>query len=142
MATRDLCTFQVGDLLLGVDVLKVQEVLRHQEITPVPLAPPEVRGLIHLRGRILTAIDLRRRFGLAPLAGGLAMNVVLQSVESGVALLADSIGDVLHVEPSSIDDPPSSLDPHIRGLITGVCRLEGRLLLLLDTEKAIEIHAG
>jgi purine-binding chemotaxis protein CheW len=140
--TRQFCTFQLGDLYLGVEVLQVQEVLRYQEMTPIPLAPPMVRGLINLRGQIVTAIDLRRRVGLPPLpADRLPMNVVIRTGDSAVSLLVDEISDVVEVSDQAFEHTPENLRGVQRELIVGVYKLEGRLLLMLDTEKVIQIPA-
>ena len=93
---RQYCTFYLDGHYFGVDVLKVQEVIRYQEMTRVPLAPPVVRGLINLRGQIVTAIDLRRRLDLPDRpADQLPVNVVVQTDDGAVSLLVDEIGDVL-----------------------------------------------
>src|SRR3954464_4816791 len=92
------CTFYLDGHYFGLDVLKVQEIIRYQEMTRVPLAPPVVRGLINLRGQIVTAIDLRRRLELAERpADHLPVNVVVHTEDGAVSLLVDEIGDVLEV---------------------------------------------
>ncbi len=137
------CTFFLGDLFLGIEVLSVQEVIRAQDMTRVPLAPRAVRGLINLRGQIVTAIDLRERLGLPPLGGDrVPMNVVVRTEEGAVSLLADEIGDVLEVNPADYEDPPETLDPVARELIRGVYKLADRLLLVLDTERALALEAA
>lgn len=133
-------TFQVGDLFFGVEVVKVQEVLRYQEMTRVPLAPGVVQGLINLRGQIVTALDMRSRIGLAPRPPEMTpMNLVLRSEEGAVSLLVDEIGDVLEVEADCYERVPETLPAAQRQLIAGVCKLEGRLLLVLDTERALQL---
>src|ERR1043165_1717300 len=107
---RQFCTFFVDGLYFGVEVLKVQEVIRYQEMTPVPLAPPVVRGLINLRGQIVAAIDLRRRLGLTERPkDSLPMNVVVRTADGAASLLVDDIGDVLNVDASSYEAPPQTL---------------------------------
>src|SRR6266404_3904656 len=92
------CTFYLDGHYFGLDVLKVQEIIRYQEMTRVPLAPPVVRGLINLRGQIVTALDLRRRLELAERpADQQPVNVVVQTDDGAVSLLVDEIGDVLEV---------------------------------------------
>lgn len=138
---RQFCTFHLGDLFLGIEVLKVQEVIRAQQMTRVPLAPNAVRGLINLRGQIVTAIDLREHLGLPPRGDGRApMNVVVRTDEGAVSLLVDEIADVLEVEEDQYEAPPETLRASARELIRGVYKLEGRLLLVLDTEKAIALE--
>ncbi len=135
-----LCTFTVAKTLLGLEVEHVQEVLRFHEMARVPLASEQIEGLINLRGQIVTAIDMRRRFDLEPRATGeLPMNVVLTPNHGSVSLLVDDIGDVLDLDDQQIEAPPSTLDPTYHELIRGVYKLDGRLLLLLDPHKAIDL---
>lgn len=137
---QQFCTFTVGGLHFGVLVQKVQEVIRHQAMTPVPLAPREVAGLINLRGQIVTAVDLRCRLGLEPLPEGvLPMNVVMRGEDEAVSLLVDSIGDVVDVDDSTFEAPPETLDAAARSLITGAYKLDQGLLLVLDTEQAMTV---
>ncbi len=137
-----LCTFRVGPLHLGVDVTEVQEVLRYQETTFVPLAPEVVTGLINLRGQIVTAIDLRRRLELPPLPDDQhPMNVVVRRYEDAVCLLVDAIGDVVEPDDTTFEPPPETVTGLARELIRGAYKLDEGLLLLLDTERALEIGA-
>lgn len=134
------CTFYLDSLFFGVDVLQVQEIIRHQEMTRVPLAPNEVEGLINLRGDIVTAIDLRRRLRLPDRASDAEpTNVVVRDKESAVALLVDEIGDVLEVDEETFEPTPETLDTTVRELITGVYKLDGRLLHVLDTDRAVAL---
>ncbi|MBK6421145.1 MAG: chemotaxis protein CheW [Gemmatimonadetes bacterium] len=138
---RQFCTFQLDRLFFGIEVLQVQEVIRSQQMTRVPLAGRAVRGLINLRGQIVTAIDLRERLGLAPVAADRQpMNVVVRTDEGAVSLLVDEIGDVLETEESAYEEPPETLPPAAREMIRGVYKLPGRLLLVLDTEKALALE--
>ena len=142
-AGRQFCTFFVADLFFGVDVLHVQEVLRFQQITRVPQAPEVVEGLINLRGQIVTAIDMRRRLQLPPRGGDQTpMNIVVRTEDGAGSLLVDEIGDVLDVDAASWEPSPENLDSNARGLIRGVYKLKGRLLLVLDTERALDLTGG
>ena len=135
-----LSTFFVADLFFGVDVLRVQEVLRFQQMTHVPQAPEVIEGLINLRGQIVTAIDLRRRLGLPPRAGDqMPTNMVIRTDDGAVSLLVDEIGDVLDVDAATYERPPENLDPAAREIIHGVYKLKDRLLLVLDTERTVDI---
>ncbi|MGC8795200.1 MAG: chemotaxis protein CheW [Bryobacteraceae bacterium] len=136
-------TFFVDGLFFGIEVLQVQEVLRYQEMTRVPLAPDVVEGLINLRGQIVTAIDMRRRLNLRPRPEGmLPMSMVVRTADGAVSLLVDEIGDVLEVDPESFERPPENLEGAARELIRGVYKLKDRLLLVLDTERTVEVsHA-
>lgn len=138
--TRQFCTFFVNGLFFGVDVLKVQEVIRYQEMTRVPLSPLMVEGLINLRGQIVTAVDLRRRLDLALRdPARLPMNVVVRSDDGAVSLLVDEIGDVVEIQDDIYERPPETLRGVTRELVQGVYKLKEQLLLILDTEKTITI---
>jgi purine-binding chemotaxis protein CheW len=140
MASQQFCTFLLSGYLFGVPVPQVQEVIRFQPMTPVPLAPPAVEGMINLRGQIVLAIDLRRRLALENRpAGELPMNVVVRTTDGAVSLLVDEIGDVIEVEHSSFEAPPETLRGAVRTMILGVYKLEQRLLHLLDTGKACQV---
>jgi purine-binding chemotaxis protein CheW len=142
-ASGQFSTFFVADLFFGVDVLNVQEVLRFQQMTPVPQAPRVIEGLINLRGQIVTAIDMRRRLGLPPRAGDKSpMNMVVRTSDGAVSLLVDEIGDVLDMDAATYERPPENLDPAAREIIRGVYKLKGRLLLVLDAERTAELTAN
>src|SRR5215471_10964491 len=139
-AERQFCTFFVDGYYFGLDVLKVQEVIRYQEMTRVPLASPVVRGLINLRGQIVTAIDLRRRLELSDRpAEQLPVNVVVHTDDGAVSLLVDEIGDVLEVSEKAFERPPETLKGPARELIRGAYKLPDRLLLILDTERTVHL---
>jgi len=136
-------TFFVSDLFFGVDVLNVQEVLRFQQMTPVPQAPEVIEGLINLRGQIVTAIDMRRRLGLPPRDGDKSpMNIVVRTTDGAVSLLVDEIGDVLDMDAATYERPPENLAPAAKELIRGVYKLKGRLLLVLDAERTAELSVN
>ena len=125
-----------------MELKTVQEVIRSLEVTQVPLAPQVVSGLINLRGQIVTAVDLRRRLEMEPRAAGVpAMNVVVRSEDGAVSLLVDEIGDVVEVDDSTFERPPETLRGPVRLIITGVHKLNNRLMLVLDTVKACDMTA-
>jgi purine-binding chemotaxis protein CheW len=138
---QQYCTFYVDGQYFGLDVRKVQEIIRYQEMTRVPLASPVVRGLINLRGQIVTAIDLRRRLGMTdrPI-DQLPVNVVVQTDDGAVSLLVDEIGDVLEVEEKAFERPPETLQGISRELIRGAYKLPDGLLLILDTERTVNLR--
>lgn len=141
--THQYCTFYVDGYFFGLDVLHVQEIIRYQEMTRVPLAPPVVRGLINLRGQIVTAIDLRRRLKLKDRGNDqLPVNVVVHTDDGAVSLLVDDIGDVLEVPEKLFERPPETLQGIARELIRGAYKLQDRLLLILDTEKTVNVSSG
>ena len=140
---QQFCTFYINRLLFGVEVETVQEVIQHQEMTGVPLAPEVVAGLINLRGQIVTAIDLRRRLGVRDRpADQLPMNVVVRTGDGAVSLLVDEIGDVVEVEQRDFEEAPDTLACTSRELIRGVYKLKKELLLILDTQRSVNISAS
>ena len=137
-ATKQFCTFFLNDLFFGVEVLRVQEVLRQQPMTRVPLASATVRGLINLRGQIVTALDLRARLELPARPQALPpMNVVVRTPDGAVSLLVDEIGDVVEIADDIFERSPETLTGVARELVQGVYKLPERLLLILDTEKTV-----
>lgn len=139
-AIEQYCTFWVGEYYFGVEVVRVQEVLRHQQMTGIPLTTDVIQGLINLRGQIVTAVDLRRRLEVEPRDGErLPMNVVIRTGEGVVSFLVDEIGDVVEVTEDSFEQSPDTLDGLGRELIRGVYKLEDQLLLILDVDKAADI---
>ena len=143
MSAQQFCTFSLGDLFLGIEVLQVQEVIRPQPMTRVPLGPKSVRGLINLRGQIVTAIDLRERLGLPHRTGDQPpMNVVVRTDEGAVSLLVDEIGDVLEVDDDLLEPLPETLGDAARGLIRGVYKLPATLLLVVDLAAVLGLEAA
>jgi purine-binding chemotaxis protein CheW len=144
MATnQQLATFFLDGFFFGIEVEKVQEVIRYQEMTRVPLASSVVQGLINLRGQIVTAIDLRRRLDLKPRPDDeLPMNVVVRSDDGAVSLLVDEIGDVLEIENETFERPPETVSGTTRELVRGVYQLRDKLLLVLDTERTLHIDGS
>lgn len=139
-AVAQYCTFMVAGLFFGIDVRRVQEVLRSQEVTPVPRAPEVIEGLINLRGQIVPAVDVRRRLGLTPRSpDAQPMNMVVRTEEGAASLLVDEIGDVLDVVSGSFEPAPDNLGAEARELIRGVCKLKDRLLLVLDAERTLDL---
>ena len=140
--SHQFCTFHVGDLYLGIEVERVQEVLRDCDITPVPTAPPSVRGLINLRGQIVTAVDLRTRFGITEAFEGASTVLVLDAGSELLSLVVDRTGDVVEVDAKNFEKPPDTLKGESRRLIRGAYKLRKQLLLALDVEHAIHIDAA
>jgi purine-binding chemotaxis protein CheW len=137
---KQYCTFRLDELTFGVEVERVQEVLRAQELTGVPLANPVVEGLINLRGQIVTALDLRRRLALPPRPDGRdPMNIVVRTPTGSLSLLVDEIGDVVDVDEATFEGPPETLQGVARELIVGAYKLDDRLLLVLDTDTAVRL---
>jgi len=121
-------------------VEKVQEVLEFEEITPIPLSPAVLPGIINLRGQILTTIDLKTRLNLSSdESNGQQMMIVVRTSEGPMNLLVDKIGGVMDVDPDLFEKPTETLQPAVRSVTTHVCKLENHLLLVLDTEKVIQL---
>ena len=143
---RQLCTFFLEERFFGIEVERVQEVIRYQTVTPVPLAPAVGRGLINLRGQIVTAIDLRRLLQVEDRTDErLPINIVMHARQGIFSLLVDRIGDVLEVDEDSFEHPPDTLDGIARELIRGAYKLQGRLLLVLNVAKLFSpeiLHRG
>ena len=132
------CTFFVDGLYFGIDVLRVQEVVRTLPLTRVPLAAPAVKGLINLRGQLVTAIDLRTALHLTPRDDSdPPMNVVVRTDDGALSLLVDDIGDVIVPDESTFESPPETMPAAARAFIKGVYKLPSKLLLVLDTVGAI-----
>ncbi|MDP2360512.1 MAG: chemotaxis protein CheW [bacterium] len=140
---QQVCTFYLNGFFFGVDVKIVQEVNRFQSMTPVPMAPRVVSGLINLRGQIVTAIDLRRRLEMPDRDDSKApMNVVIRDAETVHSLLVDEVGDVVSVDESTWEAPPDTLEGRMRELITGTHKLENQLLLLLDVKNLTQLDGA
>lgn len=137
--SKRFCTFQVDNLLFGLDVSEVQEVVRINRMTRVPLAPKAITGLINLRGQIVTAVDLRNRLGLGPLPPDLSpLNVIVSTDDGPISLLVDEIGDVLTLSGAEQEDPPHTLKGMLRTLIRGVFQLENEVLMILDANQCMD----
>lgn len=133
-----VATFSVGGAQYAVDALRVQEALRPQPITEVPLAPPTVRGLMNLRGQLVTALDLHRILGVEPPHDPeRLMNVVVDGPAGPVSLQVDAIGDVIEVD-GELAAAPATVLPDQRRLIEGVCPLPDSLMVVLDIDAVDE----
>jgi len=134
--SSQLATFTLAGAHYGIDMLRVQEAMRGQTRTTVPLAAPSIAGLINLRGQVVLTIDLRTRLGFEPLADDLEpMMVVVKVAGEPISLLVDDIGDVVDVEGRQLEAPPDTLTPSLREVILGAYQLEGSLLLALDIDR-------
>ncbi|MFV2072477.1 MAG: chemotaxis protein CheW [Thermoanaerobaculales bacterium] len=137
---NQFCTFSVGDLQLGIEIERIHEVLYETAITPVPLAPPSVCGLINLRGQIIAAVDLRKRFGLAEEKTKAAhATLVLGDGDHLLSFVVDRVGDVVEVGSEDYEEPPNTLKGEARRLIRGAYKLQDSLLLVLDVEFALDL---
>ena len=139
MATQQFCTFRAGGELFGVEVERVQEVINYQQMTPIPYSSA-LRGLINLRGQIIVAIDLRTRLRMEERPSGYApMNVVLRGDDGAVSLLVDEICDVVNVTEKTFEAVPVTMSTAFKEIISGVHKLDGDLMLVLDAQHAINV---
>lgn len=137
---RDYVTMSIGSQMFGIPVLKVQDVLGPQQITRVPLAPAEVAGSLNLRGRIVTAIDVRLRLGMQKREDGKRpMSVVVEHEGELYSLLVDSVGEVLSLNAKDYQRNPPTLNARLREFSDGIYRLNGSLLLVLSVGSLLNI---
>ncbi|OUL36478.1 chemotaxis protein CheW [Nostoc sp. T09] len=146
---EQLCTFFLNGIFFGIDVQHVQEVIRPQALTRVPLAPPDICGLINLRGQILTVIDLQQRLEMGESAmrsttklidEPAGFNIVVRSNDQVVSLLVDDIGDVLALPENTVQPPPTTLKGKMRQMLAGAYPLAEGFLLILDIEKILDLN--
>lgn len=143
ISRQQYCTLTVGELFLGIDVEQIREVLRGTSFTPVPMADPAIRGLINLRGQIVTAIDLRRRMGITDAdPDATTSTMVIGTAEEPLALVVDSVGDVVEVDQASFEPPPKTLKGEARRVIEGAHKLEKELLLILNLATVVDFNDG
>jgi purine-binding chemotaxis protein CheW len=139
-ASQQFTTFTLDGHLFGVEVETVQEVIRYQEMTRVPLAPGSIGGLINLRGQVITALDLRHRLGMPDRPDGqLPMNVVVRTEDGAVSLLVDQIGEVIETGAQHFESPPDTVTAKARDLIRGAYKLDRTLLLALDVPRTVDL---
>jgi len=136
----EFLTFVLADQMFGVSVMQVNDVLAPQKITRTPLAPSSVAGIMNLRGRIVTAIDVRDCLGQEPRqSNNPGMSVVIERNNELFSLIIDSVGDVLSLAHDSLEDVPPTLDDAWRQVASNIHKLEDRLLVILDTERLLEV---
>lgn len=138
MAEMVLATLRVADLRIGIDVSRVQEVLRGQDVEPVPRAPRGVAGLVNLRGQVIGAIDLRERLGLEP-GHRAAVHYIVVDGHAVESLVVDADGDVVTIDPDTIGEVPDTTPAHIAALLSGAVQRDDGLLLLLDLDRALAV---
>jgi purine-binding chemotaxis protein CheW len=135
--TEDFVTFTIADQLFGIPVLKVQDVLSSHNITRIPLAPPEIAGSLNLRGRIVTAMDVRLRLGLKRRETGTSMSIVAEHDGELYSLMVDSVGEVLALKSSAWERNPPTLEAKFREYSLGIYRLDKKLLVVLDVKRLL-----
>lgn len=141
-AASEFVTAVIGGQLFGLPISRVQDVFMPERLTRVPLSSVEIAGVLNLRGRIVTVIDMRARLGLARADDGkppMAVGVDLRGESYG--LLIDQIGEVLRLPEESREENPVNLDPRMAKLAGGVHRLDGQLMVILDVDRVLELAA-
>jgi purine-binding chemotaxis protein CheW len=137
---KEYVTAMVGGQLFGLPILRVQDVFMPERITRVPLAPPEIAGVLNLRGRIVTLIDLRQSLGLGVGDDGApAMAIGVESRGESYGLLIDSVGEVLKLDDGEREPNPINLDPRLARVAAGIHRLDGQLLMVVDVDRVLDI---
>ncbi|PHQ70073.1 MAG: chemotaxis protein CheW [Sneathiella sp.] len=135
---QEYVTVMIADQLFGIPVLEVHDVLRGLKLTKIPLAPPEVAGALNLRGRIVTAIDMRKRLGLPAYEGeDEGMSVVVEHEGEPYSLMIDGVGEVLGLNADDLQPNPVTLDERWRDVSAGIYRLEDKLLVILQIERLL-----
>ena len=138
-SSREFVTINLAGQLLGIPVLDVHDVLNAQKMTKIPLAPPSVAGVLNLRGRIVTAIDLRVHLGFAPRdEDDTFMSVVVEHKGEPYSLLIDSVGEVVSLPDDDYEKSPVTLDDRLRAVCGGVYRLEKELLVVLEVDTLLD----
>ena len=136
--SMQLATFYVADMCLALDIALIQEIIRDVKVTRVPHAPPQVRGVINLRGEVTTVIDLRQILGLAPLdTTSDTQTLIVRSQGESIGLIVDRVGDICAVEGGSIVPPPPNVDSVDGRFFHGVCQRKSEIILVLDLEEAL-----
>ena len=136
---REFLTFKIAGQLFGIPVLAVQDVLASYRINPIPLAPSDVAGSLNLRGRVVTAINVRRRFGLPTQDDGRhMMSIVVEHGHDLYSLIVDAVGEVLALDRNAYEPNPPTLDFHFRDYSNGIFRLEKELLVVLDVDRLLD----
>ena len=135
---EDFVTFFIAKQLFGIPVLKVQDVLSAHNITRIPLAPPEIAGSLNLRGRVVTAMDVRLRLGLPARESESSMSIVAEHDGELYSLMVDSVGEVLALKTSDWERNPPTLDPKFREYSLGIYRLDRKLLVVLDVNRLLD----
>jgi purine-binding chemotaxis protein CheW len=135
-------TAMIGGQLFGLPIVRVQDVFVAERLTRVPLAPPEIAGVLNLRGRIVTLVDLRRRFGLGKREDGdSSMAIGVESRGESYGLLIDNVGEVLKLDDAAREANPINLDQRLAHVSAGIHRLDGQLLIIVDVDRVLDINA-
>ena len=140
--TRLYATFTLGDEVFGVEAIQVQEIVPLQKMTPVPHCPEYILGLINLRGQIFTALDLRYRLTgeHVEIDEEKSLNFILKTPSGICSLIVDDVGDVLDIESDRMEPPPETMQPKMKEFVQKICKMDDRLLCILDINKIVSIE--
>jgi purine-binding chemotaxis protein CheW len=141
-ASAEYVTITIGSQLFGLPIARVQDVFVLSQMTRVPLAPDDIAGVINLRGRIVTAIDLRRRLGVSGDASRAQMAAGIESEGESYGLVIDAVGEVLKLGADTIEPVPVNLDERLKRVASGVHRLDDRLLVVLDVDRLLDLKSS
>ncbi|BAU10334.1 hypothetical protein LEP3755_08180 [Leptolyngbya sp. NIES-3755] len=137
---KQFCTFYLNQFYFGIAIGDVQEIIRQPLLTRIPFAPPDVCGLINLRGQVLPVVDLPGRIGLRSTFCSLetTYNIIVNTIEDTVSFVVDELGDVLECSSETLNPPPANLEAHLRSFLSGAYQLEQDFLLVLNTSRILE----
>ncbi|MBD2079052.1 chemotaxis protein CheW [Leptolyngbya sp. FACHB-17] len=139
MTIQQVCTFYLKGSYFGIEIEQVQEIIRQPPLTRIPLAPPDICGLMNLRGQVIPVVDLPCRLGLRSASCGIGeettYNVIVNTIDDVISFIVEDIGDILSCDSETFEPPPANLTAHIRGFLKGAYKLEQGFLLILDTIK-------
>ncbi len=139
--TKQFCTFEICNYVFGAPVENVQEIVMNHSVTPVPLSPMEISGLLNVRGQIVTALNLRHRLGLTENSDVKSnVHILVRGADGTVSLVADKVDDVIDVDTESVEPSPDTMEQSLRNFITGIYKTSDRLILLLDITKSLTIN--
>jgi purine-binding chemotaxis protein CheW len=147
MAIQQVCTFFLNNIYFGIEVEDVREIIRQQPLTRIPLAPPDICGLMNLRGQVLPVVDLPCRLGLQSISCNISehvtYNIIVDTDDDVVSFIVDDVGDVLHCASETFEPPPANLNSQIRFFLKGAYKLDQGFLLILNTTKILDpLHVG
>lgn len=142
MTTQQICTFFLNDIYFGIEIEDVQEIIRQQPLTQIPLSPPDICGLMNLRGQVIPVVDLACRLGMRSTSCRIeeqtTYNVIVKTTDDVVSFVIDAIGDVLQCPLDTFEPPPATLDTSTRSFLKGAYKLDHNFLLVFNTEKILD----
>lgn len=142
MSIQQICTFFLNNTRFGIEIEDVQEIIRQYPLTPVPLATPDICGLMNLRGQVIPVIDLPCRLGLRSACCDIekqtVYNIIVKAAEDVVSFMVDDVGDILDCWVDTLEPAPATLDSHLRASIKGTYKLDHDFLLVLNTQKILD----